>query len=143
MQKKRKPGRPRKNISLRALEKLCELNCTQAELAAFFNVSVKTVEHRMAHDEPFHDAVERGREKGKLSIRREQIKMARAGNATMLIWLGKQLLGQKDKVEHAGPEGKPLELNVSATDVLLSRINALAARARPAAGDQEPEPSAG
>jgi hypothetical protein len=32
-------------------------------------------------------------------LRRLQWKLARAGNATMLIWLGKQWLGQTDKVE--------------------------------------------
>ena len=32
------------------------------------------------------------------------------GNVTMLIWLGKQRLGQRDRLdaEHSGPEGKPI-----------------------------------
>jgi hypothetical protein len=34
----------------------------------------------------------------KISIRRQQLKLAEAGNATMLIWLGKQVLGQRDKI---------------------------------------------
>lgn len=32
----------------------------------------------------------------KKSLRRKQIERAESGNATMLIWLGKQLLGQRD-----------------------------------------------
>lgn len=34
---------------------------------------------------------------GKRSLRRMQWKSAKGGNATMQIWLGKQLLGQTDK----------------------------------------------
>lgn len=34
-----------------------------------------------------------------MSLRRQQIALAEKGNATMLIWLGKQLLGQSDKVD--------------------------------------------
>lgn len=34
-----------------------------------------------------------------MCLRREQYKAAMGGNTTMLIWLGKQLLGQSDKSE--------------------------------------------
>ena len=34
-------------------------------------------------------------------LRRQQIEAAKKGNATMLIWLGKQLLEQSDKAETA------------------------------------------
>ena len=36
--------------------------------------------------------------------------MALAGNVTMLIWLGKQILGQKDKHEVASDEGSPMKV---------------------------------
>jgi hypothetical protein len=40
-----------------------------------------------------------------------QFKAAEGGNATMLIWLGKQYLGQSDKTQHelSGPGGGPIE----------------------------------
>jgi hypothetical protein len=38
----------------------------------------------------------KGRESLKQSLRRAQIKLALSGNAVMLIWLGKNLLGQSD-----------------------------------------------
>jgi len=37
-----------------------------------------------------------------------QVKAAEGGNASMLIWLGKQLLSQKDKNEVTGKDGAPL-----------------------------------
>ena len=38
----------------------------------------------------------------KASLRRMQYKAAEGGNVTAQIWLGKQILGQKDKLEHSG-----------------------------------------
>jgi hypothetical protein len=41
------------------------------------------------------EALERGRAKGNISLRRMQWKAAEEGNITAMIWLGKQLLGQR------------------------------------------------
>ena len=53
----------------------------------------------------FAEIMARGRAKGRLSIRRMQIKLLEQGNATMGVWLGKQILGQRDQiaVENQGP----------------------------------------
>lgn len=56
-----------------------------------------TRHYRSVHsDEGWAGSEWRGRHKGRLSVRREQFKLLQAGNATMGIWLGKQLLGQRD-----------------------------------------------
>lgn len=47
-------------------------------------------------DRNYAAPIEKGRELAKCSLRRMQFKSAEAGNVTMQIWLGKQLLGQKD-----------------------------------------------
>ena len=47
----------------------------------------------------FKDAFELYSAQGKASIRRMQYKAAKAGDKTMLVWLGKQWLGQTDRVE--------------------------------------------
>lgn len=44
--------------------------------------------------------MERGKAKGRLSVRRLQMKLLERGNATMGVWLGKQLLGQVDQIDH-------------------------------------------
>ena len=41
----------------------------------------------------------------KISLRTKQVEMALDGNVTMLIWLGKQMLGQKEKLEHSDEGG--------------------------------------
>lgn len=53
------------------------------------------------------EAIERGQGKGRASLRRAQFLAALKGDRTMLIWLGKQLLGQTDKVENTGPQTAP------------------------------------
>ena len=67
----------------------------------------------------FHDFLERDKkaaaafEEGKAakceSLRRAQLKVAEGGNATMLIWMGKQLLGQKD---HADTQAAMPDVNI-------------------------------
>src|SRR3979409_367157 len=83
------------DIDLVELEKLCMMQATDAEIGAFFGVSERTVLRRKKVPE-FAEVMERGRAKGRLSMRRMQMKLLEAGNATMGIWLGKQYLGQND-----------------------------------------------
>jgi hypothetical protein len=45
----------------------------------------------------FADSYKKFSAKGKTSLPRQQFELAKKGNATMLIWLGKQYLGQTDK----------------------------------------------
>lgn len=93
-------GRPVREFELGEVEKLGTLGATAAEMAAWFNCGVRTVERRMAKQEgDFRRAYDTGFGRLKISLRRKQIESAKAGNTTMLIWLGKQLLDQADKRE--------------------------------------------
>ncbi len=49
----------------------------------------------------------------RMSLMKKQYEVAMTGNVTMLIWLGKQYLGQSDKVEEVN--GKPSEIKVNIT----------------------------
>ncbi len=94
-------GRPTVAIDLQELEKLSEFGCTNKEIAAFFGVTERTIELRRRKEE-FRLAMEKGYSRANISIRRKQLKMALDGDRTMLIWLGKQRLGQQDKIDHSG-----------------------------------------
>jgi hypothetical protein len=91
----KKRGRPKAKIDIGEIEKLAALGCTNEELAAWFGLGHGTIDRFIA-TKAGREAIERGRHKGRLSVRREQFKLLQAGNATMGIWLGKQLLGQRD-----------------------------------------------
>jgi len=93
MEEKKKVGRPKIEINEDQLEKLASILCTMEEMASFFGCSVDTLERNFA------DTIKKGKDKGRMSLRRLQFEKAQSGNTTMLIWLGKQMLGQKDKLE--------------------------------------------
>lgn len=86
-------GRPRIQIDRKLLEDLASIGCTTPEMARILGVSEDTLERRFA------GIIEKGRANLDMSLRRKQVEVAQTGNVTMLIWLGKQRLDQKDKVE--------------------------------------------
>ena len=105
-----KMGRPLIELDLKLLEELCTIGCTDSELAACLDVSLKTIENRKREDEEFLRIYKRGHESGKMSLRRRQWQKAMEGNIGMLIWLGKQLLGQKDQLEHTATDFTPVRV---------------------------------
>lgn len=88
----------RADIDLVELEKLASLHPSDNEVASWFHVSTKTIERRKSEPD-FAEALERGRARGKLNLRRIQYKMAET-HPVMAIFLGKNLLGQSDLVTH-------------------------------------------
>lgn len=98
--KKKLRGRPLKEIDQRKFEKLCEMQCTEKEIAAFFDVSEDTILRwcRRTYGASFADVFADKRQLGKISLRRSQWKLAQ-NDTRMSIWLGKQYLDQTDKRE--------------------------------------------
>ena len=102
----KKRGRPKLQIDYEKAEKLAQILCTQSEIAAVLGISLGVLEH----DPEFQRIHKKGMETGRASLRRLQYAAAQAGNPTMLIWLGKQVLGQRDKSDQeiTGKDGTPL-----------------------------------
>lgn len=97
----KKMGRPRIEIDKGTFEGLCALQCTLHEISGFFKCSEDTVERwcKREYGETFADIYKIYSAGGKISLRRAQFKMAQK-NVSMAIFLGKQYLGQKDRVEY-------------------------------------------
>ena len=93
-----KMGRPKAEIDNAELERLCEMQCTRDEICYFFRCSAATLNRRCREEfgETFDSFSKKRRVAGKVSLRRAQYQSATNGNVTMLIWLGKQYLGQRD-----------------------------------------------
>lgn len=103
--KQSKMGRPRKEINKTEFEGLLQLQCTKEEVAAFFDhmlggCSADTIERwcKEEYGETFAAVSAKKRELGKISLRRMQFQHAKK-NASMAIFLGKNYLGQSDRVE--------------------------------------------
>lgn len=91
-------GRPKIEIDKNEFEKLCALQCTLTEIAEWFKCSEDTIERwcKRTYSETFADTYKKKSAKGKISLRRKQFEVANAGNVSMLIWLGRNWLDQKD-----------------------------------------------
>ena len=91
-------ARPRVEINWKDFDKLCGLQCTQVEIAEWFNCSIDTIARAVKREfgEGFAEYYKKKSSKGKISLRRYQWELAKT-NTAMAIWLGKQYLGQKDQ----------------------------------------------
>lgn len=85
-------GRPKTPINLEDAEKLGSINCTLAECSAWMGIPVSTLSTRP----DFSDAYKRGKERGKISLRRLMFQHAETSPA-MAIFLSKNLLGYRDQ----------------------------------------------
>ena len=54
----------------------------------------------------------------KISLRAKQVQLALDGDRCMLVWLGKQWLGQKDRLDHAVEVSRGLTL----TEIARQRL---------------------
>jgi hypothetical protein len=126
-EKPKKAGRPKLEIDGELVEKLAGIGCPNKEIAAIVGCSVDTL------DRHFADVIAKGRENGKTRLRKKQIEVALAGNVTMLIFLGKNMLGQADKQEISGPDGSPvmqLPLSVEQDKNLSTLVEIARAKAK-------------
>lgn len=98
---KRSVGRPLIEINWEQFDKLCSIQCSQREIASWFDCSVDTIDRAVKRVKGmnFAEYFEQKRGKGKIALRRKQYEVANGGNVTMLIWLGKQYLNQSEKQE--------------------------------------------
>lgn len=84
-------GRAKTVIPEEQVLELSKLHCTSKEMAEFFEVPLSTF------TDNFRDIITKGRLETKQRLRAAQLKLALNGDRSMLIWLGKNILGQSDQ----------------------------------------------
>jgi hypothetical protein len=94
-------GRRRRVVNPDDVYKVAAIGCNDREIAQWFSMDENTLRYN------FSDIIANAREDLKQSLRHAQLKLALGGNATMLIWLGKQILGQQENPTN-NDENKPL-----------------------------------
>ena len=85
-------------IDLATVERAASIGCSREEIASLLGVNRLTLYRHFEKDKRLQEAFDNGAAKGRATLRRLQWKGAEDGNATMLVWLGKQLLGQQDSM---------------------------------------------
>jgi hypothetical protein len=83
-------GRDKKVVPPKDVERLAQMGCKDSEIAEWFGVDENTLRYN------FSVELLKGKLALSQSLRQAQIRLAMSGNATMLIWLGKNILGQSD-----------------------------------------------
>ena len=83
-------GENKKIIDPKEVRKLASIGMKNSEIAEFFEIDDSTLGYN------FKQELTKGRHDLKTSLRQAQIRLALSGNATLLIWLGKNILGQSE-----------------------------------------------
>jgi AraC-like DNA-binding protein len=120
------PSKPMTDKEFEQLVAMIRIQCTRDEICDVLNMSETTLNRRLKErgEHNFEALYKKHSGEGKASLRRMQWKAAEAGNPTMLVWLGKNMLDQKDKVEqdHTSSDGSmtPKEIIIRAADAKTS-----------------------
>jgi hypothetical protein len=122
--KKNKGGRGKKApITYDQVYELAKEGCSIQEIARILCVNESTIDMRFA------DAWGCGHAEMQLELRKKQLELARKGNVTMLIFLGKAYLNQFDKVQTESTVTQTTkyestdELKKKLNDLVVSRLN--------------------
>ena len=86
-------GRVKIHVDMEELDRLVRIGCRDNDIAAHFGLSETTLQRR------FGSRVSKRRSEIRNSLREKQVDLALAGDRTMLIWLGKNMIGQSDKAD--------------------------------------------
>jgi len=94
-------GRPSKEFDMQQVKLLGQFRATQETMADWFECSEQTIRRNMQNeDSEFCKVYKRALANTKMKLCEAQVKYALAGNASLLIWLGKNLLDQSDNAEN-------------------------------------------
>ena len=96
---KNKGGRPPKTFKWDLLNSILAYGASLTDCSDFLDVSEDTIQRNIKKkcDIKFSEYRLRKMSKIRLTLLQKQYNIAKEGNVTMLIWLGKQMLGQADK----------------------------------------------
>jgi hypothetical protein len=96
-------GRPKAHIDWGEVGRLLQAGCDGVQCAAYFGIDENTLYNRSKDDNniSFSDFLRQNRMKGDALLYAKQFECAlKDKDRGMLIWLGKQRLGQKEKFEN-------------------------------------------
>jgi hypothetical protein len=104
-------GQPKKFLKVdqeQQIKALAAIGCTNREIATVIGLNRETLEQR------YGDLILTGKERMNVSLRRRQLaKAVDEGNTAMLIWMGKQYLGQAENpAQNLTVNGENIQINI-------------------------------
>jgi DNA-binding CsgD family transcriptional regulator len=120
---------PKREIDEETIEEMASKGLTNGEIVSILKCSNTTILR-------YKEALALGRANMRMSLRRRQVQIALEADPkiaiTMLIWLGKQYLGQSDKNKLGGIDGWTIPIPVEVTDARSKLAAKLSERTSPA-----------
>ncbi len=101
---------------------LAQWSLPMDEMAALMGLSINAFRDNLKRNPAIEIAFEKGRALMKAGLRHAQINLAMQGNPTMLIWGGKQHLGQKDRHESENTHTHIIEVRQETRDAAASKM---------------------
>ena len=114
--------RKEKVIDKRIFEELCAMACTEQDICSVLGVSTPTLLKfcKKEYGRTFKEIYPVLSVRVRVSLRKAQFESAMKGNARMLIWLGKQYLGQSEHPKQNNEQENDL---YSEVDKILSEYD--------------------
>src|SRR5258705_4850777 len=97
-------------IDMAELERLSAMQCTDEEIAAWFGVTTRTIERRRKNAK-FAEVMNRGKAKGRISVRRPPHKLPAGGETPKGGWVGPKKPGAGRQACHQVTASAPAALN--------------------------------
>lgn len=100
--------RPERQVALdlKTIDGMASVGATNVEIADFLGVSESLIRKRCK------SVLDKARSGLRTRLRQAQLKTALGGNPAMLIWLGKQMLDQKERTEAAAVDPAAMALAI-------------------------------
>lgn len=107
-----KKGKGEIQVDWTRLNQYLELGARLIDCAEFLNVSEDKIQDQIKkyHGMKFMEYRDKKMAKMRLRVMQKQFDVAMQGNVAMLIWLGKQILGQTEKIEQQNVDTQPQKL---------------------------------
>jgi transposase len=108
------PGRPEKPIDWERVDRLLVCGCSGPEIAASLGIHHDTLYNRLAakYGKGFTEYSQEKKQSGDSILREKQFEKATEKDNTMMIWLGKQRLKQKENPDSLDLESLKKEILV-------------------------------
>ena len=110
-------ARPKATIEWAKVDRMLEAGCDGTEIAATLGICPETLYRACDRENKVgfvaYSAIKRA--SGDRLLKVKQFEIAMTGDKTMLVWLGKQRLGQSEKSEFRSDhttDGKPIQIPV-------------------------------
>ena len=108
-------GRPEKEMDWRLLDSILQYGASLIDCSELLEMSEDSIQRKIKEEsgQTFSEYRESKKSKIRMKLRQKQYEMAMNGNVALLIWLGKNELGQKDKLENDIKIGESSGVHIS------------------------------